>query len=52
MVYRIAGNIGGHYIWRFRPQRHFSHYSGLKFGGMVRHPHTYMHAEKIWRILI
>ena len=38
MLYRIAGNIG--------PKRRFSHYSGLKFGGMVRYRHTYMHAEK------
>ena len=47
-VYRIAGNIGGHSIWQFG---RFSHYSGLKFDGMVQHCHTYMHAEKIWWIL-
>ena len=27
-------------------KRRFSHYSGLKFGGMVWYRHTYMHAEK------
>ena len=29
------------------PKRRFSHYSGLKFGGMVRYRRTYIHAEKI-----
>ena len=29
------------------PKRRFSHYSGLKFGGMVRYRHTYMRAEKL-----
>ena len=28
------------------PKQRFSHYSGLKFGGMVRYCHMYMHAEK------
>ena len=34
------------------PKQRFSHYSGLEFVSMVRYRHTYMHAEKIWRILI
>ena len=28
------------------PKRRFSHYLGLKFGGMVWYRHTYMHVEK------
>ena len=29
------------------PKRRFSHYSGLKFGGMVQYRHMYMHTEKM-----
>ena len=30
---------------RLGRKRRFSHYSGLKFGGMVRYRHTYVHAR-------
>ena len=30
---------------RLGRKRRFSYYSGLKFGGMVRYRHTYVHAR-------
>ena len=39
--YRIAGNIGGHQIWRFAPKLCIH---GFKSGSLEQYRHTYMHA--------